>query len=86
MDKHIVLGVHITERVKHAGDVQQALTDFGCSIRTRLGLHEADRKTCSPNGLLLLELTDDDTAAAGLSARLAAIEGVEVQQMVFEHP
>jgi hypothetical protein len=55
MEKHIIVGVHITERVKHAGDVQKVLTDFGCQIRTRLGLHEADQNLCSPNGMILLE-------------------------------
>ena len=47
MDKHIIVGVHITERAKHAGEVQKVFTEFGCQIRTRLGLHEANK------GLLL---------------------------------
>jgi hypothetical protein len=85
MDKHIVMGVHITERVKHAGDVQKVLTEFGCQIRTRLGLHEADKKVCSPNGMILLDLVDDDVQVAGLKSKLTAIDGVEVQSMVFDH-
>ncbi|HKL22569.1 MAG TPA: hypothetical protein VJ904_12235 [Tichowtungia sp.] len=86
MDKHIVVGVHITERVKHAGRVQEVFTQYGCSIRTRLGLHEADGQVCSPNGLILLELVDDDAVNAEFIAALKAIDGVEVQQMVFDHP
>lgn len=86
MDKHIVVGVHITERVQHAGQVQEVLTKFGCSIRTRLGLHEAGEKVCSPNGLILLEMVDDDAVVAEFTAALKAIDGVEVQQMVFDHP
>jgi len=86
MDKHIVVGVHITERVKHAGRVQEVFTQYGCSIRTRLGLHEADGQVCSPNGLILLELVDDDALNAEFIAALKAIDGVEVQQMVFDHP
>jgi hypothetical protein len=86
MDKHIIVGVHITERVQHAGEVQQVFTEFGCSIKTRLGLHEAGGSVCSPNGLILLELVDDDASAAGLKAALESIVGVEVQQMVFDHP
>ncbi|MCU0858640.1 MAG: hypothetical protein MUC65_09595 [Pontiellaceae bacterium] len=85
MDKHIVIGVHITERVKQAGEVQKVFTEFGCQIRTRLGLHEADKRTCSPNGLILLELLDDDSQAAALMNALKAIDGVEVQSMVFDH-
>ena len=86
MDKHIIIGVHITERAQHAGQVQEVFTKFGCSIRTRLGLHEADANLCSPNGLILLEMVDDDSIVAELTALLKAIDGVEVQQMTFAHP
>ena len=85
MDKHIVVGVHITERVKHAGEVQKVFTEFGCQIRTRLGLHEADKGICSPNGLILLELVDDDAKVSSFKKKLLAIEGIEVQSMIFDH-
>lgn len=85
MDKHIVIGVHITERVKNSGEIQKIFTEFGCQIRTRLGLHEADSGVCSPNGLIILDMVDDDAQVAMLSAKLAAVEGVEVQSMVFDH-
>lgn len=85
MDKHIILGVHITERVKQAGEVQKIFTEFGCQIRTRLGLHEADKKVCSPNGLILLDMVDDDVKVAEMKSRLAGVDGVEVQSMVFDH-
>jgi hypothetical protein len=85
MDKHIVIGVHITEWVRHAGEVQKVFTEFGCQIRTRLGLHEADKKVCSPNGLIILDMVDDDAQVADLKKKLTAIDGVEVQSMVFDH-
>ena len=86
LSNHIILGVHITDRIKHVDKVQRTLTEYGCSIRTRLGLHEADKGFCSPNGLLLLEMTDDTKTADALAAKLNAIEGVEVKKMVFDHP
>lgn len=86
MDKHILVGVHITERAKHAGKVQDIFTTYGCSIRTRLGLHEADAGRCSPNGLIVLEMAEDDAVIAEMVAELDALEGVEVQQMIFDHP
>jgi len=85
MDKHIVIGVHITERVKLAGEVQKVFTEFGCQIRTRLGLHEANKGVCSPNGLIILDMVDDDAKVASLKKKLTAIDGVEVQSMVFDH-
>lgn len=86
LKQHIILGVHITDRTHHVRSVQDALTEFGCNIRTRLGLHEADKGFCSTNGLLILEMTDDAATAKKLADKLNAIEGVEVKQMIFDHP
>lgn len=86
MDKHIVVGVHITNRVHHAARVQEVLTQFGCLINTRLGLHEAGSEGCSPNGLLILELLDNDAEVDRFVHAMSAVEGVEVKQMVFDHP
>lgn len=85
MDKHYVLGVHITDRVEHAGKVQDLLTKYGCNIRTRIGLHETDREHCAPNGLIVLELCGDEAACDELRDKLNALQGVEVQQMLFDH-
>lgn len=86
LSKHIVLGVHVTDRIHHIDSVQQLLTEYGCSIRTRIGLHEAEEGFCSPNGLLLLEMVDKDSTADELMNRLNAVEGVEVKKMTFDHP
>ncbi len=88
MDKHrhIVLGIHITGRVQHVPRVQDLFTEYGCSIKTRLGLHDVAEGYCSPNGLILLEMTDDEARTRELVQKLRAIEGLDVQQMVFEHP
>jgi hypothetical protein len=82
---HLVLGVHITNRVKNAVDVQKLLTEYGCNIKTRLGLHEVAPDACGPNGLLLLEMAGELARGEELAEKLNAIEGVEVQKMVFEH-
>lgn len=86
MDKHIVVGVHITDRVKHAVCVQEVLTKYGCLIKTRIGLHEVGADCCSPSGVLILELLDRSTEVARFVDEMSAVEGVEVKQMVFDHP
>lgn len=86
LDRHFILGVHLTNRVKHASQLQGVLTEFGCNIKTRIGLHDVSDGDCSPNGLLLLEIVGEETLCDAMAERLAAIEGVEVQQMVFDHP
>ncbi|MBN1461344.1 MAG: hypothetical protein JXA57_17590 [Armatimonadetes bacterium] len=85
MDKRrYILGVHVTDRVQKVPDVQQVFTDFGCYVRTRLGLHEVQGDYCSPAGLILLDLLCDEATCEEMRGKLAAIEGVEVQQMVFD--
>lgn len=76
-----ILGVHVAQRTKHTARVQRILTDFGCSIRTRVGLHDAGDGFCSPNGLILLEMVD---RAGDLSAALAKVPGVTVKKMSFK--
>jgi hypothetical protein len=82
---HIILGVHITDRIKHVKSVQEILTEYGCNIKTRIGLHEVDGKSCSMNGLLILELVGETAKCRQLAKKLNALEGVEVKQMVFDH-
>ena len=84
-ERHIVLGVHITERVKHVPQVQELFTKYGCSIKTRIGLHEVSEKFCSPNGLVLLEMAGPEEPTFELIEKLEAVEGVDVQKMIFEH-
>ena len=61
------------------------LMQYGCNIKTRIGLHHVDDKACSPNGLILLELFGDDDACNELAQKLGQLAGVEVQKMVFDH-
>ena len=83
--RHIVLGVHITDRVHHAHQVQDLFTEYGCSIKTRIGLHSVAQGYCSPNGLVLLEMASDEKPVFEMVEKLKAVEGVDVQTMIFEH-
>jgi len=49
-------------------------------------LHETAGDFCSPNGLLILELVEDDVQNKELADKLQQIEGVEVKEMIFAHP
>jgi hypothetical protein len=82
---HRILGVHITDRVHQVLEVQKLLSQYACNIKTRLGLHHVDENACSPRGLILLEMYGDSTVCDEFTTKLSALEGVEVQQMVFEH-
>jgi hypothetical protein len=85
-EPHVILGIHVIDHTQHASDVQAALTEFGTHIKTRLGLHDVHDGFASPNGLMLIEFVGGESQSKSLIGRLAAIKGVEVKQMVFEHP
>ncbi len=82
---HIVLGVHITTRQVNAAKVQELLTEYGCNIKTRIGLHHTHEAVCSTNGLMLLHMGGDENVCLELGDKLNAITGITVKKMVFDH-
>lgn len=77
-----IMGIRLDNRTQTAVDFQKTLTEYGCIIKTRLGLHNASASACSPNGIILLEVIDDEQAKEFKNA-LSAIEGIEIQVMQF---
>jgi hypothetical protein len=84
-DSHIIVAIHVTNRVKQASLVQAVLTQYGKNIKTRIGLHEATGRTAAPNGVILLELVGASRCTKNIMAALNGISGVEAQHVVFEH-
>ena len=82
---HIIVAIHVTDRVKQAGMVQAILTKYGGNIKTRIGLHEPTSHGVSPNGVIILEVVGSQKLAFGLIAELDKITGVEANSIVFEH-
>ena len=85
MNKHIIYGVHIQNRGENALRVQQILTDYGCFIQTRLGLHEVEGGVCSKGGVLILEMCGDAAKYGVMREKLSEIDGIEVKVMEFDH-
>ncbi len=84
-DNHIIMGIHVTDRVKKTPRIQELFAKYGCYIKTRLGLHEASDEFCSPNGLILLEMLDVPAKAKELQKKLNAIKGIDTKIMTFRH-
>jgi len=82
---HVIFGVHITNRATQVPSVQKLLTEYGCNVKTRIGLHRVDDQVCSPRGLILLEMFGDLAICRELKTKLSALEGVEVKELIFEH-
>ena len=83
--QHLIYGVHISNRVKSVPRVQHVFTEFGCSIRTRLGLHDVHDDYCSPSGMIVLEMVGAASEIRKFERKLKAIPGVEVKKMAFGH-
>lgn len=82
----IILGIKVDSRRDDATSVQTLLTEYGCFIKTRLGLHNAsdERTMCSEDGLILLEfILNADKEALELEQKLEALGSVHVRKMVF---
>jgi hypothetical protein len=85
MTKHIIFGVHITDRTEQVGKIQELLSEYGCYIKTRLGLHETSKEACSSEGLVILEMLDDMQKAEELYQKLSSVQGIGLQRMSFDH-
>lgn len=84
-ENHLILALHITDRVSQVEEVQKIISEFGCSIKTRLGIHEASENYCSPAGIMILELLNDETAMKNFRDKLNSVDGVEAKELVFSH-
>lgn len=84
MDKHIIICVHVTNRLQEVVEVQKLFSKYGGNIKTRLGLHEVE-KVDSTEGILILEMHGEETVCLELADRLNEIEGVETQKIIFDH-
>ena len=83
-DQCMLVGLKVKNRVSNATEVQNVLTKFGCSIKARIGLHDAGEEFCSPDGLMVLQVCGEKTEIENMVAALQDIPGVSAQLMIFE--
>lgn len=82
---HTIIGIHVLNFASQSGAVQKILSEYGCCIRTRLGLHDVAENVCCPKGLILVEFIGSEAKANEMTTQLTALGGIEIQQMVFKH-
>jgi len=73
-----VMTLLVDNRTKNSTILQSVLTESGCIINTRLGLHEAGN-VCSEEGLIILQLTGNDHDINTLEQNLNKIDGVSAK-------
>lgn len=54
-----IIGVSLENRIETSVEFQKIITDFGCEIRTRIGLHPSKSEVCLNRGIILLEVNGD---------------------------
>ena len=74
-----LLVILVDTRKKTAPTVQKILTDWGCLIKTRLGIHDGTLDKCSNSGLIILELVGEKEKHQELSQKLCLLEGVKTE-------
>lgn len=80
MSSYNIMAVVLNNRVKIATKFQDVLTDSGCIIKTRLGLHEAG-DACSNEGLIILQLEGSDDEIENLAKEINTIEGAKAERI-----
>jgi hypothetical protein len=78
MEKTVLL-VLINDRKDNAVTVQKILTDWGCTIKTRLGLHDGVLDNCTNCGLLILDIVGEKSKNEEMTRKLNLLKGVKAQ-------
>ena len=78
MEKQVIL-ILVSNRKDSAVKVQKILTDWGCLIKTRLGLHDSVLDTCSEQGLIFLEVVGEKTKNEEIVRKINLLSGVSAQ-------
>ena len=74
-----IIGICIEDRLENAVKFQKIITEFGCNIKTRIGLHSSMQNVCLNRGIALLEVSGE---AIALQEELA--KHWIIQTMSFE--
>jgi hypothetical protein len=74
-----VILIKIDHRSTEAVKIQSILTDYGCNIKVRLGLHEVSKEFCANDGLIVLEVDGDKRTLNKMIKLLNAVEYVQAQ-------
>jgi hypothetical protein len=82
MDYQIV-AVKVGNREGVAQDMQRILTENGCAIKVRLGLHDLPANACSPAGLVLMEVEGEKSEIQAMVKKLDALPETKAMHIVI---
>lgn len=79
-----IIAMTLKGRSDNAGKVQQVLTEHGCRIKARIGLHEGTGGACTDEGLIILQVCGTRKEIEALTAGLNAVDGVKAKHMILD--
>ena len=76
MNCYYIIGLRVDHRHSTALNLQKTLTEFGCNIKLRVGLHETGEDFCSDDGVIMLQACGDKETICKMMDALNNVEGV----------
>lgn len=55
-----IIGIKVANRIEEANKLQEILTEYGCMIKTRIGLHDMGEYRCLNYGVVLIQVVDKE--------------------------
>lgn len=77
--KKSLLIVLLGNRLHTATKFQHIISEFGCIIRTRIGLHHEVSGKCSNQGVIILELIGEKSKQKTLVNEIKALAGAKIK-------
>ena len=78
MEKTVLL-VLLNDRKKTAITFQKILTDWGCMVKTRLGIHDGVLNKCSNSGLVILDIVGQKKKLNEMTRKMNLVKGIKAK-------
>lgn len=75
-----VIALKLDKRTSEALALQKVLTDNGCMVQLRVGLHEIG-SVCSEEGMILLYARGENKEMENFEKALSSLSGIKVHAM-----
>lgn len=77
--KRTIFLILLSKRTSSAVETQKILTEFGCLIKTRLGLHNTGEDQCEDLGLVILEVKGESSRQREFEKKLKRVKGLNLK-------
>ena len=81
MSYYYVIGIRMDTRVGNAAAFQKVLTENGCKIKARLGLHEVSEELCATDGMIILQPYGEKSEIEQLVKDLNKLDGITAKMI-----